>query len=160
VLSNKNFLQTILEEKDKHIKRLESDLNYKTKSFTDGNSAVTNKINPHDIKLAIHSCLSVANVFQQKFDAFNTAKEVNEKLNESFNNIKDNNFDQILDCLKHLEEWINIVCKELDVSIFFIPRTAIIKYKRVELWALPLNQKDLKNFLRIIKHYTKRTRSS
>jgi hypothetical protein len=46
------------------------------------------------------------------------AKEINEKLNESFNNIKenkDNNFEQTVDCLKHLEEWINIVCKELDV---------------------------------------------
>jgi hypothetical protein len=94
---------------------LESDIN-KLKGGVDINNPSSNS-NLHDIKLAIHSCLSVANVFQQKFDEFNATKQVDDKLNESFNNIKDSNFDQVLDCLKHLEEWINITCKELDVIL-------------------------------------------
>jgi hypothetical protein len=110
-----------LGEKDKHIKILSH-----TK-LPEGN--INNKQghtnNLHDIKLAIHSCLSVANVFQQKYDEFNTAKRINEKLNESFSKI--NNFEQIVDCLKHLEEWINLFCKELDVKTILF-RIVIVNF--------------------------------
>jgi hypothetical protein len=107
LINNKNYLESTLEEKDKIIKHLE--VNYKE-------NEIKGKNNFHEAKLAIHSCLSVANVFLKKFNDFVIAKDLNEKLNESINNLyKFDNIDQIIYSLKPLEEWINIVCNELEV---------------------------------------------
>ena len=123
LINNKNYLESTLEEKDKIIKHLE--VNYKE-------NEIKGKHNFHEAKLAIHSCLSVANVFLKKFNDFVIAKDLNERLNESINNLyKLDNLDQIIYSLKPLEEWINIVCKELEVIIPNIS-IAIIKSKKIK----------------------------
>jgi hypothetical protein len=89
-----------------------------------------NKSNVHDAKLAIHSCLSVANVFMQKFKDI-ASKGLTDRLNESIINLnKYDNIDQVIMTLKPVEEWINIVCKELEV-IYYKISIVIINYKMV-----------------------------
>lgn len=107
ILSNKNFLEQLIDEKDKLIKQLE------TRSVFDSEKRTKSTV--HDAKLAIHSCLSVANVFMQKFNDI-ASKGFTDRLNESLNALKRyENIDQVILILKPLEEWINIVCKELEV---------------------------------------------
>ena len=110
LINNKNYLESTLEEKDKIIKHLE--VNFKE-------NEIRGKNNFHEAKLAIHSCLSVANIFLKKFNDFIVSKDLNEKLNESINNLyKYDGFDNIIFSLKPLEEWINIVCRELEVFLY------------------------------------------
>jgi hypothetical protein len=108
VLNNKHFLEQLIDEKDRLIKQLESRA-VKEVEIPKSKSSV------HDAKLAIHSCLSVANVFMQKYNDI-ASKGFTDRLNESIYNLnKYDNIDQIVQTLKPLEEWINIVCKELEV---------------------------------------------
>jgi len=79
----------------------------------------------HDIKLAVHSALSVAKIYIHKFNVL-----ANEDLESSFSKafsqsanklVKVINFtpneNNMSESINHLEEWLKVVSIELEVSI-------------------------------------------
>lgn len=111
LLNDKNYLEIEMIEKEKYLKSLEEELSRRANKKTKNTLEIDDGL--HDVKLAIHSCLSVANVFMKKY-----SKCYNKELNESYYNMSStvtgNNPKLVLDSLRNLEEWLNNMCKELE----------------------------------------------
>lgn len=113
LLNAKNYFEIEIIEKDKYIRKLEDEmakknLNVKIASNQSASAKFENAY--HEVKLAIHSCLSVANVFMQKYN-----KIYDRNLDESFCNFNSNNdYNAVLESLHNLEDWLNVVCRELE----------------------------------------------
>jgi hypothetical protein len=110
LLNDKNYLEIELIEKEKYVKSLEEELSRRAKKKSNNSLEIDDGL--HEVKLAIHSCLSVANVFMKKY-----SNCYNKELNESYYNMSSNNSNNpkfVLESLRNLEEWLNNICKELE----------------------------------------------
>jgi hypothetical protein len=161
-MSRYSQLEHTLKEKDTYLKNLEQDYDELKNTFdntnTNNNNIVENttkliqtKNSFHEIKLAVHSCLSVAQIFIQKYNDINRNNYNNNNPNINTTNYdmsgytsslcfgyptsllsstshlinvdKENNLENeryLIKSLRDLEEWINIMCTELEVKLFYI----------------------------------------
>jgi chromosome segregation ATPase len=158
VMNRYSQLEYTLKEKDNYLKNLEQDYDELKNTFDNTNTnnniienttkLIQTKNNFHEIKLAVHSCLSVAQIFIQKYNDINRNNYNNNNNPNSnttnydmsgYNNSlcfgyptsllsstshlinidKENNLENeryLVKSLRDLEEWINIMCNELEVK--------------------------------------------
>jgi CII-binding regulator of phage lambda lysogenization HflD len=110
MLEAKNYTEIDFMEKEKYIKSLEQEI--QKKSSIKNCPGLDNIY--HEVKLAIHSCLSVASVFMKKYK-----KTYSKDLDESYANFDiGNDYQAVIESLHNLEDWLAVVCKEMEGYIF------------------------------------------
>lgn len=107
IVNDRNMIEMALREKDNYLGSLEYELNNKKISSTKNLDNVL-----HEVRMSIHSCLSLASIFMQKYSAFNVYNN-NNKINESLS-CENSDINNILLNIRNLEDWIQMICSELE----------------------------------------------